>query len=131
MAAVPVVDPVNPCPAHAAPKMGFLTDVGHGAQMIACQTHVGGIPSADCRIFKPNWRRVPDFRQHPVHVRMVLGATRAFNKVDPDEPTCNGLQFCQKVWIPAAEGEVRASLCVSGPCQHRNKAQKSLQSISW
>ena len=126
-----MVDFVNPCPAHSTPEMSFSTDVGLEAQLVACLTHVGGVPPAGRRIIEPNWRRVPDFGQHPMHVRLVLGATRTLNEVDPDETTRDGFQFCQEVWVPAAKGKVCAPFCVSGPCQHRDKAQKSLQSISW
>ena len=121
MAAVPVVNFVNPCPAPATPKMGSLTDVGLGAQLVAWQTHVGGVPPADRRVFEPNWRWVPNFGQHPVQVHMDLGATRTLDKVNPNEPTCHGFQSCQEVWIPAAEGEVCASLRASRPWQHRYK----------
>ena len=55
----------------------------------------GGVPPAGRRIIEPDWRRVPNFGQHPMHVRVVLGATRTLNEVDPDEPTRDGFQFCQ------------------------------------
>ena len=126
-----MVDFVNPCPAHSTPEVGVFTDVGLGAQLVAWMTHVGGVPTAGRRIFKPGWCRVPNLGQNQMNVLVVLGATRTFNEVDPDETTRDGFQFCQEVWVPAAEGKVCAPFCVSGKCQHRDKAQKSLQSISW
>ena len=126
-----MVDFVNPCPAHSTPEVSVFADVGLGAQLVACLTHVGGVPPAGRRIFEPDWCRVPNLGQNPMHVLVVLGATRTLNEVDPDEATRDGFQLCQKVWVPAAEGKVCAPFCVSGPCRHRDKAHKSLQNISW
>ncbi len=126
-----MVDSVNPCPAHSTPEVGVFTDVGVGAQLVACLTHVGGVPPSSRRIIESNGCRVPNLGQNPMHVLVVLGATRTRNEVDPDETTRNGFQFCQEVWVPAAKGKVCAPFCVSGKSQHRDIAQKSLQSISW